>query len=68
MEGHCTMSSIFMKEIRTLPVIQAMEELYVSSKKTSSVLGTGLAVLEYSLGGLSESIYSHSSLGKKTSI
>lgn len=51
-----------MKEIRTLPVVQAMEDLYTSSKKSSGVLSTGLAVVEYSLGSLSSRFYS--SLGK----
>lgn len=62
MDGQCKTSSSFMKEIRTLPVVQAMEDLYTSSKQSSGVLSTGLAVVEYSLGSLSSRFYS--SLGK----
>lgn len=64
MESPEKMSSEFWKEIRALPMVQAVEDIYVSSKKSSSILNTGLAIIEYSLGGLTDRFYSHSNLGK----
>ncbi|XP_052792241.1 uncharacterized protein LOC128226405 [Mya arenaria] len=42
----------FFKEIRGLPVMQAAGELYTSSKNSSRILSTGLAIVEYGISSV----------------
>ncbi|KAL4228118.1 hypothetical protein ACF0H5_013553 [Mactra antiquata] len=58
-------NSSFIKEVGSLPVVQSVKDLYTSTRSSSRVLNTGLAVVEFTLSNVWNTVFSRSTLGSR---